>query len=88
MQQITLKIKNKEGLHARPAALFVNLASGFQSDIKVIKNGDHTKEFEAKSIISVMMMAAGVDDEITIIADGEDEALAVEKLKLLLEQDE
>jgi len=88
MQKITLTIKNKEGLHARPASLFVNLASGFKSAIKLIKNDNHTKEFDAKSIISVMIMAARANDNITIIADGEDEILAIEKIKELLDQGE
>lgn len=85
MQKISLTIKNKEGLHARPASLFVNLASSFKSNISIIKNDNYAKEYAGKSILSVMTMAAGEGDTITIIANGEDEEVAISKLQTLLE---
>ncbi len=85
MQKITITINNKEGLHARPASLFVNMATSFKSNITLVKNENYSKEYAGKSILSVMTMAAGAGDTLTIIADGEDEAVAIEGLKTLIE---
>ncbi len=70
-------ILNKLGLHARAAARFVQVASGFGSDIRVSKNG---KEVNGKSIMGVMMLAAGKGTSLTILAEGLDEAVAVQRL--------
>jgi len=85
MQKISLTIYSKEGIHARPASLFVNLATSFKSNITIIKNDNYEKDYAGKSILSVMTMAAGEGDSITIIADGEDEEIAINKLQALLE---
>ena len=78
----TVAIRNKYGLHARPAAEFVKLASQFRSDIWVRK--DET-EVNGKSIMGVMMLAAEYGSEITIRASGEDARTAVEELARLVE---
>ena len=70
-------VKNKLGVHARPAALFVRMAAKFSSDIFLIKNG---QEINGKSIMSVMALAAEYGCEITIRAQGKDENQAVDKL--------
>ncbi|SNS14000.1 phosphocarrier protein [Anaerovirgula multivorans] len=85
MKKITLTIKSSEGLHARPASIFVKAASSFKSNIKIIKNDDASKEYAGKSIISIMAMAAANGDKITIIADGEDEDIAISELGTLVE---
>lgn len=85
MKKVSLTIINDEGLHARPAALFVNVASSMKSNIKIIKNDNLSKEYAGKSIISIMAMAAAKGDQITIIAEGEDEELAISKLQALVE---
>jgi phosphocarrier protein HPr len=76
-----LIIKNKLGLHARPAALFVQLANRFKSDIFLTKNG---VEVNGKSIMSVMMLAIESGSEIIIRAIGEDEEDAVNALSSLV----
>ncbi len=81
MKNRTVTITNKLGLHARAAAKFVTLASTFASDIKVARNG---QEVNGKSIMGVMMLAASRGSEITLIADGEDEIRAVDKLAELV----
>ena len=83
MQDKTLTIVNKLGLHARAAARFVTLASSFASDIKVGRNG---QEVNGKSIMGVMMLAASRGSEITLIIDGEDENEAIARLSELIEQ--
>jgi len=70
-------LKNKVGLHARPAALFVQTAKKFKSNIKVIK-GD--LEANAKSILEVLSLGAEYNDEIFIEAVGEDEEEALKTL--------
>ena len=80
--QRTVTIKNKLGLHARPAALLVRTASKFKSDIKLIKDG---QEVNGKSIMGVMMLAAEMGSKITIYAEGKDAQLAVDKLTELFE---
>ena len=74
-------IANKLGLHARAAARFVQLASGFASEIKVGRNG---KEVNGKSIMGVMMLAAGQGTPIEIMASGQDEEEAVQSLATLV----
>ena len=62
-----ITIVNKLGLHARAAAKFVSLASGFESEIMVRRNG---KSVNGKSIMGVMMLAAGCGSNIELSADG------------------
>jgi len=76
-------LRNKVGLHARPAALFVKTAMKFKSTIKVIKDG---MEADAKSLLSVLSIDARQDDEITIIAEGEDAEAAIKELVELVER--
>jgi phosphocarrier protein len=62
-------ILNKLGIHARPAAQFVKMANRFQSDIRVEKDGE---EVDGKSIMGLMMLAAGHGSVIAVTADGPD----------------
>jgi phosphocarrier protein len=77
-------IRNKTGLHARPAAVVVQKANDFNSTIFLEKDEDRVN---AKSIMGVMMLAAGEGSRIKIIAEGEDELEAVETISSLLESD-
>lgn len=71
MQQIskTIEIINKLGMHARAAAKFVKIASGFNSHVDIEKNGQRVN---GKSIMGVMMLAAGKGSFITLHIDGDD----------------
>lgn len=73
-----LTVKNKQGLHARPAALFVQIANKFDSRITVI--GDK-EEVNGKSIMGILMLGAERDSTIIIEADGEDAHLAIVELE-------
>jgi len=81
MAKKTLTIINKLGLHARAAARFVQVASGFESEIIVIHGN---KEVSGKSIMGVMMLAAGRGSLIQVIANGRDEDVALGKLEELV----
>ena len=70
-------IVNQEGLHARPAARIVRLASNFTAEIELSKDG---VDVNGKSIMGVMMLAAECGSEITIRAKGPDAAQAVQAL--------
>ena len=74
-------IVNRDGLHARPAAKIVRLASGFSSDVELAKDGVGVN---GKSIMGVMMLAAECGSSITIRADGPDAAEAVDALAQLV----
>lgn len=74
-------IRNKYGLHARPAAEFVKLANQFSSEVWVRKD---EVEVSGKSIMGVMMLAAECGSRIVIRADGEDSARALEALSDLV----
>jgi phosphocarrier protein len=80
-QERTVTIVNKFGLHARPAAEFVKLASRFRSEIRVRKE---ELEVNGKSIMGIMMLAAECGSAITIVATGEDAAVALEELTSLV----
>jgi phosphocarrier protein HPr len=75
------KIVNLEGLHARPAARIVKLASTFDSEIEICKDGVGVN---GKSIMGVMMLAASRGSPIEIVASGEDEEQAVHSLEELI----
>lgn len=76
-----IEIVNKLGLHARAAAQLVQLASGFSSHIEIEKDA---RRVNGKSIMGVMMLAAGKGSEITLYADGEDEQESMDKLEELI----
>ncbi len=82
MVEIVIRIENELGLHARPAALFVQKANKYQSDIFLEKDD---MEVNGKSIMSVMMLAVESGTEIKIRASGEDEEIAIQDLKSLIE---
>jgi phosphocarrier protein len=76
-----ITIKNKLGLHARPAALFVQIANKFDCDITVKKG---KQKVNGKSIMGIMMLAAGKGDTIHIKADGDGANTALSELEQLL----
>jgi phosphocarrier protein HPr len=77
-----IEIKNKLGLHARAAAKLVHTASRFKSDIK-IRKGD--EEVDGKSILGILLLAAGRGSVITMKADGTDEREALDAIENLID---
>ena len=73
---------NKQGIHARPAALFVKTAGKFGCDIGVEKDGENVN---GKSIIGLLMLAAGQGTKLTLIADGQDAEKALADLAKLFD---
>ncbi|MFW6006751.1 MAG: HPr family phosphocarrier protein [Halanaerobiales bacterium] len=82
MQKKEFVIKNEIGLHARPAAMFVDTTSKFESKIKICY-GD--TEANAKSIISVLSLGLGKNDSFLLKIEGEDENKAMSKIKSFIE---
>jgi phosphocarrier protein len=82
MIQTRIQISNRLGLHARASAKLTKLAGGFGCDIHLSRNG---RRVNAKSIMGVMMLAAGLGSEIEIEADGADEQMAMQALRSLIE---
>ena len=82
MIQSHIQISNKLGLHARASAKLTKLAGGFKSDIHLSRNG---RRVNAKSIMGVMMLAAGLGSEVSIEAEGDDEAEAMSALRALID---
>lgn len=81
--KVDVSIKNKLGLHARPAMSFVDTASAFKSEIRVRK-GEQT--VDGKSIMNLMMLAATKGTKLTITAEGEDADAAVAALTDLVDR--
>jgi len=81
MVKKSLKITNKTGLHARPAALLVKTTAKFKSEIKISKDGF---EVNGKSIMGVMTLAAENGSVIEILAEGPDENEAIQALEELI----
>ena len=71
-------------MHARPAAIFVQRAKEFRSQVTLTKNG---KTANAKSILSVLTLGAEQGDQVALKVDGEDAEVALDKLASLLEED-
>jgi phosphocarrier protein len=76
-----LTIVNKLGLHARASAKLTQVASGFKSEVWLTRNG---RRVNAKSIMGVMMLAAGKGSTVTVEADGEDAEAALSALRALV----
>jgi phosphocarrier protein HPr len=81
MIKAVLRINNKLGLHARASAKLTKLASTFVSDVHLSRNG---RRVNAKSIMGVMMLAAGFGTEIELEVEGHDEARAVDAIGALV----
>jgi phosphocarrier protein len=82
MIKSTISISNKLGLHARASAKLTKLAGSFRSDVHLSRNG---RRVNAKSIMGVMMLAAGLGAEVEIEADGPDEDAAMTALRELID---
>ncbi len=82
MPACELTIPNEDGLHARPAAKFVKLASRFKSEVWVEKDDE---EINGKSIMGLMMLAAAQGSVIRISAEGDDADIALQSLSKLVE---
>ena len=81
----SVTIKNKQGLHARPAALFVQIANKYNSDITIQKG---KQKINGKSIMGIMMLEAGAGSKILITVVGEDAEEAMHELEGLLLSDD
>lgn len=79
--QKDVTISNKLGIHARPASKFVRIASRYQSEILVEKDGDTVN---GKSIMGLMMLAAGPGSRLKLVADGRDAEQALAELEDLV----
>ena len=82
MIKTQIDINNKLGLHARASAKLTKLAGGFQSEIHLSRNG---RRVNGKSIMGVMMLAAGFGTTVEIEAEGADEVAAMDSLRALIE---
>ena len=83
MTEKILTIRNRLGLHARPAAMFVQEAVKFKSQLFVIKDG---LQVNGKSVMGLMLLAAESGSKLTIKADGPDESKVIEALERLFER--
>lgn len=83
MREFRYVIKDEQGIHARPAGLFVKEASSCESKITISKDG---KEVDAKRILGVMGLGVKKDQEIVLKAEGSDEDRAIEKLSKFLQE--
>ncbi len=81
MIKTNINISNKLGLHARASAKLTKLAAGFESDVFMSRNG---RRVNAKSIMGVMMLAAGMGTEVEIETTGPDEQAAMDALRALI----
>jgi len=81
MIKTVLKISNKLGLHARASAKLTKLASSFASEVFLSRNG---RRVNAKSIMGVMMLAAGIGTEVELEVEGSDEGAAADAIAALV----
>jgi phosphocarrier protein len=81
MQQREVEIVNKLGLHARASAKLTQLAAKYQSNVMLSRNG---RKVNAKSIMGVMMLAAGKGARVTLEVDGPDEGDAIDAISALI----
>ena len=82
MKKATVVVVNKLGLHARPSAALSQLASRFKSEVWISKG---SRRVNAKSIMGVMMLAAGLGSEVEIETSGDQEQAAMDALLALIQ---
>lgn len=82
MKKSKIVILNENGLHALPASRFVKLATKYQSDIELIKDG---VKVNGKSIMGILTLACEKGSQVTLICDGVDEEKACQALRAILE---
>jgi len=82
MLKTTATISNKLGLHARASSKLTKLASSFACEVWMSRNG---RRINAKSIMGVMMLAAGLGSQVELETDGPDEQAAMEALRALID---
>ncbi len=82
MTEKEVTIKNRAGIHARPAALIVRVANEFESEIFMEKNGS---KINAKSIMGIITLGAAYNTTLSVIAEGADEKAAVDAIVRLFE---
>jgi len=75
-------IVNRNGLHARPAAMFVKISSRYRAEVWVEKDGE---QVNGKSIMGLMMLAAGKGSKLRLIADGSDGEKVLDELQSLID---
>lgn len=83
IEERILEVQNYQGLHARPAALIVKIASQYKADVTVCREDDDEEEVNAKSIMGLMMLAAGQGTKLVFRASGEDAAELLDDLEAL-----
>jgi phosphocarrier protein HPr len=79
-------IRNKLGLHARPAMQFVDVANQFKADVRVKAKGEEPAEADGKSVMQMIILAAVEGTPMEITADGDDAEEAVKQLAALVEE--
>lgn len=82
MKTFEYVIKDKLGIHARPAVMVVNAAKGFQSKVMIEKNG---KSVDATRVMAVMGLAVKQGETLTVRVEGEDEERAAEAMQMFFE---
>jgi phosphotransferase system HPr (HPr) family protein len=80
-----ITVEAKQGLHARPASMFVQIANRFVSKIKVVKDD---MEVDAKSILNILMLGVECGDEILLKIEGKDAEAALEELENIIKRDD
>jgi phosphotransferase system HPr (HPr) family protein len=79
----TIKVEREHGLHARPAAEFVKMANGFESEITIVYNGE---EVDGKSIMSIMSLGISSGENLDLKIDGSDKDAALSAVKSFLSE--
>ena len=87
MVKKTITIISEEGLHARPASLLAKAAMKFKSELSMYREDETNKKYQPKSILSIMSLGASKGDQITFVAEGEDESFAISKMEELIQSD-
>ena len=77
---VEIDVRNPSGLHARPAAIFVQAAAAFRADVRVANLTTGSAEVNAKSILGILTLGVSSGHRIRVRADGEDEAVATRAL--------
>ncbi|NLE64516.1 MAG: HPr family phosphocarrier protein [Elusimicrobia bacterium] len=83
----TIIVRSRQGLHARPAAMFVQIANKYDAQVSVRRGGEN-EVVNGKSIMAILMLGADCGSQLVLMVDGPDSEKAIEELEVFLAQEE
>ena len=87
MEKLLIEIKNKQGIHLRPATLIFKILKSHTSKLWIGESGNRREMVEVGSLFDLLSLSAGLGTKLFLVADGEDEVILLDNLRRLIEEE-